>query len=180
MRSIDPHTAQALLAEGATLIDIRERDAHRRARIPGSRCVPLAELDGGAVDARGSGPLIFHCQSGLRTRTSGPALAAAAGDRDACVLDGGIAGWTRAGLAIQRSPGAVLDIGRQVQLVVGGLALAGSLLAATVSPWFLLVSGGVGAGLLFAGITGVCGLALGLARMPWNRPPPDPARPVDR
>lgn len=175
MRSIDPHTAQALLAEGATLIDIRDGDAHRRARIPGSRCVPLAELHGWTADAQSGGTLIFHCQAGLRTRTSAPALAAAAGDRDACVLDGGIEGWTRAGLAIQRAPGSVLDIGRQVQIVVGGLALAGSLLAATVSPWFLLLSGAVGAGLLFAGISGVCGLALGLARMPWNRPRPEQA-----
>ena len=28
---------------------------------------------------------------------------------------------------------------------------------------------GVGAGLVFAGVTGFCGLALVLAKMPWNR-----------
>ena len=58
---------------------------------------------------------------------------------------------------------------RQVQLGAGGLVLLGIVLAATVSPWFLLVTGFVGGGLLLAGATGFCGMARVLAYMPWNR-----------
>jgi len=43
------------------------------------------------------------------------------------------------------------------------------LLAVAVSPWGLLLSGFVGAGLVFAGISGFCGMARLLAWMPWNR-----------
>ncbi|HBT4793321.1 TPA: DUF2892 domain-containing protein, partial [Klebsiella quasipneumoniae subsp. similipneumoniae] len=34
---------------------------------------------------------------------------------------------------------------------------------------FFLLSGAVGAGLTFAGVTGFCGMARLLAIMPWNR-----------
>jgi hypothetical protein len=47
--------------------------------------------------------------------------------------------------------------------------VAGVLLALLVSPWFALLSGFVGAGLVFAGASGTCALAEVLAMMPWNR-----------
>ena len=36
-------------------------------------------------------------------------------------------------------------------------------------PQWLWLSAFVGAGLVFAGVTGFCGLGLLLARMPWNK-----------
>ena len=39
----------------------------------------------------------------------------------------------------------------------------------SVSDGFFLLSGAVGAGLTFAGVTGFCGMARLLATMPWNR-----------
>lgn len=42
---------------------------------------------------------------------------------------------------------------RQAQIGAGSLTLAGALLGALVSPWFCLLCGLVGAGLLFAGLT---------------------------
>jgi hypothetical protein len=57
---------------------------------------------------------------------------------------------------------------RQVQIAAGSLVVAGTLLGAFVHPAWLVLSGFVGAGLVFAGITNTCGLALLLARMPWN------------
>ena len=32
-----------------------------------------------------------------------------------------------------------------------------------------LIAGGVGAGLVFAGVTDTCGMGMLLAKMPWNR-----------
>lgn len=48
---------------------------------------------------------------------------------------------------------------------MGVLLLVAGTLAATVSPWFVLVDAALGAGLLFAGVSGFCAMA----RMPWNR-----------
>jgi hypothetical protein len=46
---------------------------------------------------------------------------------------------------------------------------AGVVLGALVHPGFYGLSGFVGAGLVFAGVTGFCGMARLLALAPWNR-----------
>jgi hypothetical protein len=64
---------------------------------------------------------------------------------------------------------APLSLMRQVQIVTGSLIVTGTLLGAFVSPWFLILSGFVGTGLLFAGITNTCALAMLLAKLPFNQ-----------
>ena len=63
---------------------------------------------------------------------------------------------------LEGEPGGVL------QVAAGSLVLAGVLLAALVSPWFVALPAFVGAGLVFAGLSGTCGMAHLLRRMPWN------------
>ena len=58
-----------------------------------------------------------------------------------------------------------------MQIAAGGLVLLGTFLAVAVSIWFVLLAAFVGAGLAFAGLTGWCGMAMLLARMPWNKVP---------
>jgi hypothetical protein len=58
-----------------------------------------------------------------------------------------------------------------VQIAAGSLVLLGVMLAWLVSPWFVLLSAFVGAGLTFAGMSGWCGMAKLLGAMPWNRVP---------
>jgi hypothetical protein len=72
-----------------------------------------------------------------------------------------------AGVACGRS--ARLSVLRQAQLVAGGMALAGFVLGTLVSPGWHALSGVVGLGLIHAGLSGSCGMALLLARLPWNR-----------
>ena len=57
----------------------------------------------------------------------------------------------------------------QVARETGGLILVGSLLGTLVHPAFWGLSAFVGAGLVFAGATGFCGMARLLALAPWNR-----------
>lgn len=54
---------------------------------------------------------------------------------------------------------------RRVQITAGALVLLGIWLASA----FLALSGFVGAGLVYAGISGWCGTTRLLGRMPWNR-----------
>jgi hypothetical protein len=62
----------------------------------------------------------------------------------------------------------VIALMRQVQIVVGSLAAIGAILALVVSRWFAILPLFVGSVLLVAGVSGKCGLALLLARMPCN------------
>ncbi|MCA9299540.1 MAG: DUF2892 domain-containing protein, partial [Phycisphaerales bacterium] len=85
-------------------------------------------------------------------------------------LAGGIEAWKASGRPTARSDAAPrLDVMRQVQITAGSLVLIGVVLGVTVSNWFLILSGFVGSGLVFAGLSGWCGMAKLLGRMPWNR-----------
>jgi hypothetical protein len=84
-------------------------------------------------------------------------------------VEGGTQAWIDAGLPVNRGQSRVLPLMRQVQIIVGFLSAVGGLLALTVNKLFAILPLVVGSGLLFAGLTGFCGLALLLAKMPWNR-----------
>ena len=58
---------------------------------------------------------------------------------------------------------------RQVQIAAGGLVLLGLIGSQVLAPAWIALSWLVGAGLVFAGISGFCGMARLLAMMPWNR-----------
>jgi hypothetical protein len=47
--------------------------------------------------------------------------------------------------------------------------LIGLILSYLIHPKFLFLSAFFGAGLLFSGITGSCGLAILMDKMPWNQ-----------
>jgi rhodanese-related sulfurtransferase len=83
-------------------------------------------------------------------------------------IDGGLEGWRNAGLPTVIDRRQPMELQRQVQIVAGGLVLLGIVMGLSVSPWFLAVSLFVGAGLMFAGISGYCGMARLLQRAPWN------------
>lgn len=162
--TIAPAEARALIAAGATLIDIRNPDEHARERIPGALNVPLSRL----ADVP-DGPLVFHCRSGMRTAGNAAVLADAAKGAPCLLLEGGIDAWRNAGLPTLVDARQPLEIMRQVQIVAGGLVLAGVALGFFATPLFFGLSALVGAGLMMAGVTGWCGMARLLAVMPWNR-----------
>ncbi|HZP08481.1 rhodanese family protein [Methyloceanibacter sp.] len=164
---ITPTEAKRLMTQGATLVDIRERDEHAREYIAGARNVPLTALDGlTGVTA----PVIFHCRAGKRTADNAERLRQAA-RCEAYIVEGGIEGWKQAGLPVVLDKSRPIELNRQVMIAAGGLVLAGVLLGAVVDSAFYAFSGLIGAGLVFAGVSGFCGLAKLLALMPWNRVP---------
>lgn len=166
---ISPADARRLLDEGAVLVDVRDADEHAREKIPGARHLPLSQInDGRAPDAAGARAIIYHCRSGARTAASAETLKAAA-PCEAYILEGGLEGWRKAGLPVEIDRRQPLPLMRQVQIGAGGLVVLGIVLGYLVSPWFFLLSGFVGAGLMQAGITGWCGMANLLQLMPWNR-----------
>ncbi|MBF9233807.1 rhodanese family protein [Microvirga alba] len=172
LATISPQKAKELIAKGAVLVDIREADEYARERIPGARHHAFSKLQGPIA---APGAVIFHCRSGNRTATHAERLAAAA-TCDAYILEGGINAWKKAGLPVAQDKTQPLELMRQVQIAAGSLTLLGVLLGAYVHPGFYALSGFVGAGLIFAGVTGFCGMARLLAFAPWNRKAAVPAK----
>jgi hypothetical protein len=86
-------------------------------------------------------------------------------------LTGGIESWKRQFPVETDTSAPRLSILRQVQITAGGIVLIGCALAWLVHPAFIGLSAFIGAGLVFAGSTGTCGMASLLSVMPWNRLP---------
>ncbi len=148
------------------LVDVREPVEYAGERIPGAISRPLARLHEAGLSP--GQRVVVYCQSGPRSQRAAQQLLAA-GWSEVGYLEGGILAWKRAGYPVVRDPKAPISLLRQVQIVAGSLVVLGTVLGATVSPWFLLLSGFVGAGLVFAGVTNTCALGMLLAQLPYNR-----------
>lgn len=167
LTTISPQKARDLIAQGAVLIDIREADEHARERISDARHHALSGLSR-PLPAQADA-VIFHCRSGNRTATHADRLAAAAAGCEAYALEGGIEAWKKAGLPVVQDRRQPLELQRQVQIAAGSLVALGIALGTLAHPGFYALSGFVGAGLIFAGMTGTCGMANLLKLAPWNR-----------
>nr|WP_307727553.1 rhodanese family protein [Neisseria lisongii] len=171
IQTISAEEVQQKLAAGAVLVDVRSAAEYGREYIDGAVNVPLDQLGKhGLPDGlAGAAAVVFHCQSGMRTAQNAETLAQSAQGKTAYILERGIQGWKDSGFATVINRSRPLDLMRQVQIGAGSLALFGALGGWLVSPWLYVLCGMVGAGLLFAGLTGFCGLARLLLLMPWNR-----------
>jgi rhodanese-related sulfurtransferase len=152
----------------AILVDIRESDEFARRHVKGSLSRPLSGFEAAHLKIEPGKEVIFTCRSGMRTAANCERLAKSV-DGAAFILDGGVDGWAAEGLPLEEDRKAPLEIMRQVQIAAGSLVLAGAILGALVNPLFYGLSGLIGAGLLFAGVSGYCGMARLLSIMPWNR-----------
>jgi len=149
-------------------IDVREPSEYAGERIPGAISRPLSRFNPDDVLPDPSKPFILYCQTGNRSVTAAQKLFLA-GFEDVVHLGGGIEDWKRQGYPTHVNPKAPISIMRQVQIVAGSLILTGTLLGAFVAPGFLFLSGFVGAGLMFAGISNTCMMAQLLAKLPYNQ-----------
>lgn len=152
------------------LIDVRTPAEFRTVHATPARSVPLDRLDPAAILSErgaGGGPLYVICASGARGRKACEAFAAA-GFPGVVNVEGGTKAWEAAGLPVVRGK-ATISLERQIRIIAGTLVVLGVALGAAVSPWFTGLSAFVGAGLVFAGVTDICPMAMGLARMPWNQ-----------
>lgn len=169
-RNVSAPTLRDWIGQGSVrIVDVREQDEFNRVRIRDAESKPLSRFEPrdmapAAEDER----IVVVCRTGRRSATAAERLVEA-GFRNVFNLDGGLAAWqsNRFDVVVDRS--SPISLIRQVQIAVGTMVLGATILGATVSPWFLLVSGFAGAGLIFAGVTDTCAMAMALERMPWNR-----------
>jgi len=158
---------QGLGQDTITLVDVREPVEFTAAHIPRAINLPLSRLQPEQISHLDSQTLVLYCRSGQRSHQASQRLAQA-GIR-CSQLKGGILAWTAAGYPLEKNAQAPISLFRQVQIVAGSLVVIGTVAGVWVSPWWLLLSGFVGAGLVFAGITDTCALGMLLAKLPYNQ-----------
>jgi rhodanese-related sulfurtransferase len=169
-RLIGVAKAQEMYSTGQEIfIDVREQDEFARENVAGANNIPLSELSLEAVNKIATGTsVVFYCRSGNRTAQAINKLVNI-GLPNVYILEGGLIAWKDAGGEIVVNKKAPLPIMQQVQIVVGVMVLLGIVLSYFVSPYFILLSAFFGAGLIFSGVTGFCGLAKILMLLPKNK-----------
>lgn len=167
---IDAESAHRLLESGAPgrLVDVREAGEVETIRVEGAVNIPLSRLKETAGSLDPQVPVYLLCRSGSRAASAASQLKAL-GHRDVFVVTGGLNAWMSSGKPVVHGGRKVWSLERQVRFVAGLMAFGGAALGFTVSPRWFYLSGFVGLGLMFAGVTDICTMALILARMPWNK-----------
>jgi rhodanese-related sulfurtransferase len=173
MNQVTPKQAHERLhhGEAAILIDVRTPAEFGAVHAEGARNCPLDQLrpeqlraECGASDSA----LFLLCKSGARASRACQALQDA-GLSNAFIVSGGTDAWVAEGLPVVRGTRAVLSLERQTRIAIGTVVLLGVALGLLVDPRWSLIAGFAGAGLVFAGLTDSCLMAMMIAKMPWNR-----------
>lgn len=158
-----------------TLIDVRTPAEYGEVHVDFARNIPLDRLDPQTIASLATeGPVYFVCKSGGRSQKACEKMLAAGIDK-VVSIEGGTASCEAAGLPVVRGRKA-MSLERQVRIAAGTLVAIGAALAAfgpdAPVNWQAIgtgLAGFIGCGLVFAGITDTCGMAMLLARMPWNQ-----------
>jgi rhodanese-related sulfurtransferase len=170
MKTISPVELQKIIAAqpSASVIDVRTPMEFAEVHVPQAQSIPLDELKPQSLALPRDQPVYLLCRSGQRAAKAAEKFAKA-GYTQPIIVEGGTLAWIDANLPVMRSAVKIMSLERQVRIVAGSLVIIGVFLGWYVSHWFFILSGFVGAGLVFAGLTDFCGMGLLLARMPWNR-----------
>jgi rhodanese-related sulfurtransferase len=170
MKIIAPAELQKIIAAQPTaaVIDVRTPVEFAEVHVPQAQNIPLDELTPASLTFSKDQPVYLLCRSGQRA-TKAAAKFVDAGFKLPVVVEGGTLAWIAANLPLTRGSVKVMSLERQVRIAAGGIVFTGVILARFVNFNFIWLSGFVGAGLVFAGITDFCGMGLLLAKLPWNR-----------
>jgi rhodanese-related sulfurtransferase len=172
VQTITPRELKQLKDSGnpVEVLDVRTPLEFREVHIECANNIPLDALDPAkiiherhcAVDA----PLYVVCRSGGRAKQACEKFITA-GYPNVVNVEGGTLACIEAGLPVIRNKN-VVSLERQVRMAAGFLVLVGVALGFLAHWVFFCLSGFVGAGLIFAGITNTCPMGLLIAKMPWN------------
>ena len=171
MKTLSPVQAREIIgtlpAGSYAIVDVRSPDEFAHEHVEGSINLPLDTVLEHTETLRSYDHVYLYCRSGNR---SGQACARLhdANMAHAASIEGGIDAMQKAGFHILKKKG-VIPLQRQVLLGAGTIVATGIVLSYFASPYFQLLSLAAAAGLIYAGLSGNCMLALFLARMPWNR-----------
>lgn len=173
IKYINPEMMKAPLQANCTILDVRTDMEHAGQHLDCPHIhIPLDQLN---VDdfvmknkLTNDSQLYILCHSGKRAeRAAG--LFNAKGIKNIHVIDGGISACQGCGVTVKSKSSAPISLERQVRITAGIMIVLGSILALLFSSAFLIITLFVGCGLIFAGITNKCGMALLLTKAPWNK-----------
>jgi rhodanese-related sulfurtransferase len=183
-----PHTAApaaigTLSHDAGIILDVRTAMEHNEKRLAAPHAhIPLDQLKPDDFMMRHGldkdSAVYIVCRSGKRAAQAADKFSAS-GYHNIHIVDGGLIACEDQGLAVHgaatssttqtTTKKAPLTLERQVRIAAGLIAATGAALTLTLNPLFALIPLFVGCGLVFAGVTDRCGMALVLTKAPWNK-----------
>ncbi|MGQ4383503.1 rhodanese-like domain-containing protein [Streptomyces sp. SAS_270] len=158
-----------------TVIDVRTPAEYASGHLPGALNIPLDHVRRALPEIRhaaGRGDVLVVCASGVRSENACKLLARQG--VTTATLAGGTGAWAAEGHDLHTPAACETRAGwsmeRQVRFTAGSLVLVGLVLGLLVHPALLLISAGMAGGLVFSALTGTCGMAAVLGKLPHNRP----------
>ena len=169
MKNINPTELKKRLDNNEILlIDVREPIEHKNEHIEGSCLIPLNEINVKKLPSTKK-PIVIHCGCGQRSANACEKLLAEDPALDLYSLEGGIIAWQQAGFNVTKPGANILPLERQTQIAIGVIIFFSTIFGFIISSGFFILLGFMGIALILAGITGWCGIANLLAKMPWNK-----------
>ncbi len=164
---LHPQIGHITPASDSVLINVCTEAEFAEEHIANSVNIPLDKLTSTLPIFNGKKVVYVHCRSGKRSAKAVQILSQL---DNVVVVDvrGGLLAWKEKGLATVQAQGR-LPIMQQVFIAASMLIWIGLIGAYFVHSAFLILNLLVATGFLLSGITGWCGMAYLLSRMPWNR-----------
>lgn len=156
------------------ILDVRTTAEVQAESLPNCIHIPLHELSAErlqeeiAKSGKAVSRVYLLCQAGRRAEMAAEQLKDKI-NAEFYIIEGGMNAVKQSHIPLQKAGKEVISLERQVRIAAGFLVLAGIVLGHFVDPNGYILSGFVGAGLMFAGITDTCIMAMLIARMPWNK-----------
>jgi rhodanese-related sulfurtransferase len=172
IKQVSVHEVNELLDSGGEcqVIDVREFSEFHSERIADAQLMPLSNFEKHAEEIDHSKPVYLMCRSGNRAKQAAERLMKK-GFTDIHVVEGGMVAWAGAELPVVKGESKLWSLERQVRFTAGLIVLTSIVLGFLITPYLYLLSGFVGAGLVFSAATDTCAMGMLLARMPWNKGP---------
>lgn len=173
-KRIHPIDLMANRTTDMCILDVRTAAEVNASALPDCLHIPLHELtperlrDEITKSGKSGNCVYLLCQAGRRAEMAANQLFDKV-DAELVIIEGGMNAVQTAQIPLQKNGKSVISLERQVRITAGFLVLLGVILGTWLTPWFYALSGFVGGGLMFAGITDTCMMGMLLARMPWNR-----------
>ena len=149
------------------LIDVRTPSEYLATKIASAKMLPLSHFDQLVPTLDRNQKVYTICASGNRATEFCTKI-----DQlgfNSVLIEGGMNAWEKKRYPVERGKNIPWSIERQMRFIAGLLIVIGFVLGMVVAPGFYYLSGFIGLGLVFSGMTGICGMAAILGKMPWNK-----------
>jgi rhodanese-related sulfurtransferase len=161
-------TADMCILDVRTIAEVKAAGLDKCLHIPLHELTPERLQQENEKSGKDGRAIYLLCQAGKRAEMAADQLRGKV-SAELVIIEGGMNAVRQSNIAISKQGRHVISLERQIRIAAGLLVVTGVVLGTWYTPGFYALSGIVGAGLTFAGITDICPMGMLIAKAPWNK-----------